>query len=100
MTQSPPERSDFNAEVTALVAQHGACAFCGSENTPPAYVLFVEGNRVIAEPKDGPRYPYGFYCQIVDGLSELEQTRRLESWVDSGEAYQEFLAMNVCRYNC
>jgi hypothetical protein len=44
-----------------------------------------------------PRYPYGFYCQVRDGLSDSQMAERLDSWLKSGEAYQEFLAMNVCR---
>ena len=100
MNQSPPSLSDFNAQVTSLVEQFGAAAFCAPSGRFPEYTLFVDDDRVIAEPRGAPRHPYGVFCEISNELSESQITDRLNKWLETGEAYEEFLGMNVCRYNC
>lgn len=100
MSQNPPSLEDFNTQVEALIAQFGAGTFCATEGMSPDYSLFVEEDQVIAEPRTGPRHAYGFFCTVKGGLNESEMGLAMEKWLQSGEAYQEFLAMNVCRYNC
>ncbi|MES9960117.1 MAG: hypothetical protein ABW089_06770 [Sedimenticola sp.] len=100
MNQSPPSLTEFNSQVADLVERLGAGAFCASPGQHPEYTLFVENNQVIAEPRSAPRHPYGVYCSISAGLSAEKMAERLNKWLTTGEAYQEFLAMNVCRYNC
>lgn len=100
MNQSPPSLTDFNTQVEALIADYGAAAFCAPEDQTPEFSLFVEDLQVIAEPRNAPRHPYGIYCRVKSGSTEQAMAQRLDSWLKSGEAYQEFLAMNVCRYNC
>ena len=100
MSQTPPSQTEFNTQVTALIEQHGAAAFCASPGQHPDYTLFVDEQTVVAEPRNAPRHPYGIYCHLTAELSEAEMGQRVKKWLETGEAYQEFLAMNVCRYNC
>ena len=100
MSLSPPSLEDFNTQVETLITRLGAGAFCTTEGQSPDYSLFVEEDRVIAEPRTEPRHAYGLFCTVKAGLSESEMGLLMEKWLQSGEAYQEFLAMNVCRYNC
>jgi hypothetical protein len=100
MNQTPPSLTEFNTQATALIKQHGAAAFCASPGEQPDFTLFVDDDRVIAEPRNAPRHPYGIYCRINSGFSEGDMSKRVDKWLTTGEAYQEFLAMNVCRYNC
>jgi len=100
MGQNPPSLTEFNKQVSDLIERFGATAFCAASDQFPEYTLFVEENKVIAEPRNAPRHPYGVYCNISVGLSDAEMAEQLNRWLTTGEAYQEFLAMNVCRYNC
>jgi hypothetical protein len=54
MNQDPPELADFNSQVEDLITQYGAAAFCTSSGQSPTYVLFVEEDKVIAEPRNAP----------------------------------------------
>ncbi|MEW8579691.1 MAG: hypothetical protein AB2591_05085 [Candidatus Thiodiazotropha sp.] len=100
MSHSPPTVTEFYGQVTGLIAELGAAAFCASPGGLPQFTLFVDGNRVIAEPRNAPRHPYGVYCTLSEGLTEEQLTEHLHKWLNSGEAYQQFLSMNLCRYNC
>ena len=100
MSEKPPSLAEFNVQVAGLVESLGAAAFCAPAGQTPEYSLFVEEGRVIAEPKSSPRHPYGVYCEISDGLSAAGMSERVKEWVKNGEAYDEFLGMIVCRYNC
>lgn len=100
MPHTPPSLSEFNAQVTSLVNQFGAAAFCAPTGKQPDYTLFVEDDQVIAESRGAPRHPYGVYCEVGAGLSESQMADKLSSWLTTGQAYQQFLGMNVCRYNC
>ncbi|MEW8508322.1 MAG: hypothetical protein AB2598_16625 [Candidatus Thiodiazotropha sp.] len=100
MHQDPPTLAEFNTQVTGLIEELGAAAFCGSPGNPPRYTLFVEGDSVLAEPMNAPRHPYGVYCTLSDDLSEEQAAEHVRNWLESGEAYADFLSMNVCRYDC
>ena len=95
MIQNPPSQSDFNAQVGSLIDQLGSAAFCARPGHRPEYTLFVDDNRVVAESRDAPRYPYGLYCEIHTGLSDSEVANYLNKWLTTGQAYETFLSMNV-----
>ena len=100
MNQNPPDISDFNQQVANLVSQFGATAFCALPGQSPEHALFMDADQVIAISGEDPRFPYGFFCEINNGLTNAQVTERLQHWLESGEAYEEFVGMNVCRYNC
>lgn len=100
MNENPPDLAEFNTQVASLIEQLGAAAFCAPPGLSAEYSLFVEGDQVIAEPRGAPRHPYGVHCEISAGLSDSQIVDRFNKWLETGEAYEEFLGMNVCRYNC
>ena len=100
MSQKPPSRDEFNAQAAELINELGATAFCAPPGKTPDYTLFVEENSVIAEPKSGPRHPYGIHCEIREAETESQMVETLQKWLDSGEAYEAFISTNVCRFNC
>jgi hypothetical protein len=96
----PLTRAGFNRQVEELLDRLGAAAFTALPGQLPDYSLFVEVGSVIAEPRQSPRHPYGAYCEIIRPLADSALTRHVKQWLDSGEAYERYLSMNVCRYNC
>lgn len=93
-------RDDFDAQVAELIGQHGAEAFAGLWNQPPALTLFVEGQTVVAESADSPRHRYGAFCELDEPLTGAALTEWVQRWLHSGEAYELYVGMNVCRYHC
>ncbi|MBW9258800.1 MAG: hypothetical protein K1562_14400 [Candidatus Thiodiazotropha sp. (ex. Lucinisca nassula)] len=96
----PPSRDEFNAQAAELIKALGAAAFCAPSGKTPAYTLFVDEERVIAEPKSAPRHPYGIHYEIREGDTGSQVEEALKQWLDSGEAYEAFISTNVCRFNC
>ena len=96
----PLTQAGFNRQVLALVAQHGAGAFAAKAGELPEFTLFVEGGIVLAESADSPRHRYGAYFEINTAMQHQDLATALQNWVHQGQAYERYLSMNVCRYNC
>ena len=93
-------RSAFDRQVEALFEQHGAAAFAALEGHYPERTLFVEGDRVVAESADSPRHRYGTFCELEEPLDGAALEAYVRQWLASGDAYELYIGMNVCRYNC
>lgn len=98
--QHPLSESGFNRQVDQYIKKYGATAFAARYDEVPQCTLFVEGGEVIAETSESPRHRYGVYCEIDQALSASAVEKQVRHWLANGEAYQQYLAMNVCRYNC
>jgi len=96
----PISRVEFNRQVNLLAKQLGAGGFAALFGELPKYSLFVEGGEVIAESVESPRHRYGTYFELAESLPEHEIELAFSEWLRSGEAHQQYLSMNVCRYNC
>ena len=94
------QRADFDQQVAALIHHHGASAFAACWPNLSAYTLFVDEHAVIAEPADSPRHRYGAFCELDAPLTGTALTERVQLWLDSGEAFELYVGMNVCRYHC
>lgn len=97
---NPLSQSGFDLQVKALALQHGVEAFSAVAGQTAEFTLFVEGNKVIAEPRNAPRHPYGAFLELQRPLQGPALEKRFSSWLRSAEAYQRYLSMNTCRYSC
>ncbi len=96
----PLTQKGFNKQLRQLAEQHGIEAFMAVGGQRPDYTLFVEGGELVAEPKGSPRHPYGAFLELEQALPENKREDAFAKWLDSGSAYEQYLSMNVCRYNC
>ncbi len=90
----------FRYQVERLFVIHGICAFAAAQDCLPDRTLFVEGGEVIAEHAESPRHRYGVYCELDHDMSGEECEVYIRQWLEQGEAHEQYLGMNVCRYNC
>ncbi len=89
----------FNTQVQTLFSQHALSCFAGIAGEIAEMTLFVDGGEVIAENTDSPRHRYGAFCEVDDTpVAAIEA--RVQRWLDSGDAYDCYRGMNVCRYSC
>lgn len=93
-------QTEFNQQVEKLFAAHGAAAFAAAGGQYPQYTLFVVDDQVVAESADNPRHRYGAFCELDHALNDAARDAHVRRWLSSGEAYNLYLSMNVCRYNC
>jgi hypothetical protein len=98
--EHPLSESGFKNQVSRLIDAHGAQAFAGVAGERADVTLFVDGGEVIAETRGNPRHPYGAFLELDSALDAASIIDRVQHWLASGEAYRQYLSMNVCRYNC
>ena len=96
----PLTRHGFEAQAGLLIQQFGHAAFAAAEGHWPQRTLFVEQGTVIAEDQASPRHRYGVYCELPKLMDADTTGSTLEKWLANGEAYEQYLGANVCRYNC
>jgi len=96
----PLTRYGFDTQAGLLIQQFGHAAFIAVEGHWPQRTLFVEQGTVIAEDQASPRHRYGVYCELPKSMDADAASSTLEKWLASGEAYEQYLGANVCRYNC
>ncbi len=97
---TPLSRRGFDAQVLQLLEQHGGAAFAAPFGAVPTCTLFVEGGDVIAETAASPRHRYGAFLELERPLSPDEAALAVARWIEQGGAYEHYLSMNMCRYNC
>jgi len=96
----PLSRAGFEQQAEQHFLQKSAPAFAAVSGQWPAFTLFVEAGELLAEPAGSARHRYGAFCELDTTLAQTDIQARVEQWLYSGEAYQLYLNMNVCRYNC
>ncbi len=97
---TPLSRKGFDTQVLQLVEEHGGHAFAVPLGAVPICTLFVEGGVVIAETATSPRHRYGASLDLDRPLPVDEVALQVVSWIEQGSAYEHYLSMNMCRYNC
>ncbi|APZ43417.1 hypothetical protein [Acidihalobacter ferrooxydans] len=90
----------FTQQVERLFDEHGAATFAAPRGHLPQVTLFVEDDTVIAESAQSPRHRYGVFCELDAPLTDAALDAHVRQWLHSGTAYELFISMNVCRYNC
>jgi hypothetical protein len=93
-------KTEFNQRVEELFEAHGAASFAAVGGQYPRYTLFVVGDQVVVETADSPRHRYGAFCELDHVLDDVALDSHVRRWLRNGEAYNLYLSMNVCRYDC
>lgn len=96
----PLSEKGFNRQVQALVKQHGCHAFVALAGRHSELSLFVDYGEVIDVSVFSPKHPYGVFMVLDEPLPKEKISSVFNQWLLSGEAYQQYLGMNVCRYQC
>ena len=96
----PLTTNGFNRQVEALFTHYGVQAFSAPVGQLPDRSLFVDVGTVVAESIDSPRHRYGVYYEYDLPISESALIQAVRNWLSSGQAYECYLSMNVCRYSC
>jgi len=90
----------FNDQLYRLIHQYTTEAFCATKGQRAEKTLFVEGGELIVLDSTDPRYSYGVFCELPQSIKPSAIANYLSHWIERGEAYEGYLSMNVCRYNC
>lgn len=98
--RNPLSLKAFNRQVQGLIQEHGAAAFVAEYGDLPERSLFVEVGDVLALDAESPQHRYGAFCELDEPVNEQDIKKLVKAWLDSNEAYEKYISMNVCRYSC
>lgn len=91
----------FNRLLSALFEEHGMHKFAAAPGEAAELTFFGEPGVLKVADAQHPRYRYSTYCELtVSGLSDAQIEQEVRHWLNSTAAYQQFLSMNVCSYQC
>jgi|GEM_PF-1569243 len=96
----PLSWTGFDQQVKDLCEQHGYQVFTATPGKRAEKTLFVEQGTVIALDREDPRHAYGVFCELARSVDNEDIKPAIEHWIESGQAYDGYLSMNVCRSNC
>ena len=88
----PMAREAFDAQLRDILNTHGAASILGAAAQGACISVFTGGEALEAVAADDPRHRYGL---TFDGPLE-----GLEAWIAEGEAYDDYVSMNICRFSC
>lgn len=90
----------FNDQFYRLIQKFSPNVFCASAGQRAEKTLFVEGGELMALGRADPRYAYGVFCELPHSIKSSGIVTYFSHWIEQGDAYEAYLSMNVCRYNC
>ena len=90
----------FDRQVKELCEQYGHITFTATPGQRAEKTLFVEQGTVIALSSEDPRYSHGIFYELAEPVSNEDIKSALGQWIGSGQAYDGYLSMNICRYDC
>ena len=93
----PLSWTGFDRQVKNLCEQHGYAAFTATPGQRAEKTLFVEQGTVIALDSEDPEHAKGVFCELVKPLNNEDIKPVVEQWIDSGQAYDAYLSMDVRR---
>lgn len=96
---NPISKEYFNRELNKVFAEHGADAFVSLTGKMPQKVFFVEDGKIVVEDESSIKFKYGIYLQIEDANSSMVKINKTKNWLQSGNAYQDYISTNVCRFS-
>ena len=96
----PLTRTGFERQAAALFEHYGPQCFVAPEGQIAERTLFVDGGEVIAPSRENPVHSYGACLEVPARALPRSAADEAWQWLRSGKAYETYLSMNVCRYNC
>lgn len=97
---NPLSEVSFNRQLMALINAYPSDHFISMPGQPEKGRIFVNQDILVAEGEESPRFKYGMALELDEVLPEQALSNKLKSWVSSGNAYRDYISINVCRFSC
>ena len=93
-------RKEFDYQAHQLINKHHPESYCKHANSQNSRALFIEGNQLISVESNDSRHKYGYYCEHHDQLQKENAIMNVMTWLESGQAYDDYRVKTHCRYIC
>ena len=91
-------QAEFDYQAEELLSANGAVLFCRHDGNADNWALMIDDWRLIAVGPDDVRSQYGYFCETEDWGDEAQVEGLVMKWLNSGQAYEDYLSKTHCRY--
>lgn len=95
---NPFSKQGFYRKAKKLIDEYGPLAFVSTPKNESSHRMFVEDSEVVAVTQEHPVYKYAFHLKLDQELQPTALTNKVNTWLNSGSAYEDYICVNVCRF--
>ena len=96
---SPISKEYFELRLSSLMDKYGHAAFVSQQGGMPEKSLISSNGDLLVLTEEDYTFKYGLYLNLEDNLSLKISALKAKTWLQSGAAYNDYIAVNVFRFS-
>ena len=96
---SPLSKEYFEAKLSSLMDEFGQTVFVSQQGGMPEKSLISSNGDLLVLSDEDYTFKYGLYLSLEDNLSPKVLASKAKTWLQSGAAYNDYIAINVFRFS-
>ena len=96
---SPISKEYFESTLSRLMDEHGEAAFVSQPGGMPEKSLITSNGDLLVLTEEDYIFKYGLYLNLEDKLNPKISALKAKNWIQSGTAYNDYIAVNVFRFS-
>ncbi|MDC1450278.1 hypothetical protein N8477_05855 [Candidatus Thioglobus sp.] len=96
---SPLSKEYFEAKLSSLMDEYGQTAFASQQGGMPEKTLISSNGDLLVLTEEDYTFKYGLYLNLEGNLSPKISALKAKTWLQSGAAYNDYIAVNVFRFS-
>ena len=96
---SPISKEYFETKLSSLMDEHGEAAFVSQPGGMPEKSLITSNGDLLVLTEEDYIFKYGIYLSLDDKLNPKISALKAKNWLQSGTAYNDYIAVNVFRFS-
>ena len=96
---SPISKEYFESKLSSLMDEHGEEVFVSQPGGVPEKSLITSNGDLLVLTEEDYIFKYGLYLNLDDNLNPKMSALKAKNWVQSGTAYNDYIAVNVFRFS-
>ena len=96
---SPLSREYFDQKLSELMHEYGEASFSSQPGEMPEKSIIVKNGELEILSKNDYVFKYGLYLKLDEKLTPQISAIKAKNWLQSGTAYNDYIAVNVFRFS-
>ncbi|MEC7596566.1 MAG: hypothetical protein VYD29_05540 [Pseudomonadota bacterium] len=96
---SPLSKEYFEKKLSDLMLEYGEAAFASQPGEMPEKSIIVSNGELQVLSDKDYIFQYGLYLKLEDKLTPQISADKAKNWLQSGTAYNDYIAINVFRFS-
>jgi hypothetical protein len=96
---SPLSKEYFEKKLSELMREFGEASFSSQPGEMPEKSLIVANGELQVLTEKDYIFKYGLYLKLEEKLTPQISAAKAKNWLQSGTAYNDYIAINVFRFS-